>query len=247
MMTSVSRCPACGAFAQADDRFCWSCGLELRAAPLAAPEASAPAVLELDPKVALALRRAHLAQQRGRLEDAEELVRSALREDPDSVPALSMLARVLRAKGDPVGSVAAAQRVSELVGQDRAPAPPGAVAKAREDRAQVEEQVVREIVGGASLQPATPLDLFAAQRGGWSRSRRVYAALVVVGLAALFLGLVAVLRGALSGYLWFAISMLAAGWCYHDAETRGLAALLWASFVLCLGPFGLAIYLLATR
>jgi hypothetical protein len=246
-MTSVSRCPACGAFAQAKDRFCWSCGLELRAARSATPAASAPAVPELDPKVALALRRAHLAQQRGRLEEAEELVRSALREDPDSVPALSMLARVLRTKGDQVGSVAAAQRVSELVGQDRAPAPPGAVAKAREDRAQVEEQVVREIVGGASLQPATPLDLFAAQHRGWGRSRRIYAALTLVGLAALFLALVAVLRGALSGYLWFAISMLAAGWCYHDAETRGLAALLWASFVLCFGPFGLAIYLLSTR
>jgi hypothetical protein len=250
-MTAVSRCPACGAFAQAEDRFCWSCGLEIRAArPADSVAASAP-IPELDPEVALALRRAHLAQQRGQLDQAEQLVRSALRAVPDSVPALSMLARLLRTKGDTVGSVAAAQRVSELVGQERArgapAAPPGAVARAREDRAQVEEQVVREIVGRASVRPTTPLDLFAAQYRGRGPSRRIYAALAAPGLAALFLALVAVLRGALSGYLWFAVSILAAGWCYHDAETRGLAALLWASSVLCLGPFGLAIYLLSTR
>jgi len=245
-MSAISRCPACGAFAQADDRFCWSCGLELREAQPPTPGAAPPAVPELDPGVALALRRAHLAQQRGQLDQAEQFVRSALRAAPDSVPALSMLARVLRTKGDAVGSVAAAQRVSELVGAERAPAPPGAVARAREDRAQVEQQVVREVVGGAPIKATTPLDLFMTAPSDWRR-RRVQVALALAGLAALFLALVAVLRGGLSGYLWFAVTMVAAGWCYHDAETRGLAALPWASFVLCLGPFGLAIYLLSIR
>jgi hypothetical protein len=248
-MAAVTRCPACGAFAQSEDCFCWSCGLELRAARPADSASAAAPIPELEPEVALALRRAHLAHQRGQLDQAEQFVRSALRAAPDSVPALSMLARVLRTKGDAVGSVAAAQRVSELVGQERARgapgAPPGAVARAREDRARVEEQVVREIVGRA--RPTTPLELFAAQHRGGGRSRRIYAALAAAGLAALFLALVAALRGAVSGYLWFAVSIVAAGWCYQDAETRGLAALLWASSVLCLGPFGLAIYLRSTR
>jgi len=40
------------------------------------------------------------------------------------------------------------------------------------------------------------------------------------------------------------ISLGAAGWCYYDGESRGESGLFWGSFVLCLGPFGLTIYLL---
>jgi hypothetical protein len=155
-----------------------------------------------------------------------------------------MLVTILRAKGDLVGSVAIAQRVSEIASQGRPL--PGAVARARENRAQIEEQVVREIVGPLTRHD-TPLSLLTAPARGAVRSKRVYIALTIIGAVALFLALVAVLEGDLSGYLWFAVSLVAAGWCYHDAETRGLAGIMWAPFVLCLGPFGLAIYLLSAR
>ncbi|HUU53571.1 MAG TPA: hypothetical protein VMY87_01520, partial [Armatimonadota bacterium] len=139
----MPRCLACGAFVQADDRFCWSCGTELAQTP---EEAHKPAPQPrgdwgLDPQLALVMRHAHLAQQRGQLDEAERLVREVLDSEPDSVAGLSMLAGILRRKGDLVGSVAAAQRVSEVaVG---ATAPPGAIERAREDRAKIEEQVVR--------------------------------------------------------------------------------------------------------
>jgi hypothetical protein len=153
-----------------------------------------------------------------------------------------MLVTILRAKGDLVGSVAAAQRVSEVAAQGASPH--GAVARAREDRARIEEQVVRDIIGPLTGLD-TPLSIFTTPGRDWPRSRRMYITLAAFGACALFLALVAVLRGQIGGYLWFAVSFLTAGWCYHDAENRRLAALLWASFVLFLGPFGLAIYLLA--
>ncbi len=169
---------------------------------------------------------------------------AALKRDPDAVPALSMLAAVLRARGDLVGSVAAAQRVSELSAQgDHSP---GAVARAREDRARIEQQVVSAIVAPITSLD-TPLSIFTAPDRGWYRSRWFTLALAAAGALSLFLGFVAVLEGRLGGYLWFAASLLGAGWCYHDADSRGFAAHLWAPFVLALGPFGLALYLLFTR
>ncbi len=199
---------------------------------------------EMDPDDALVLRRAHLAQQRGQLDEAERLVRSLLSKDPQALPALSMLVAVLKEKGDLVGSVAAAQRVSEIASESESL--PGAVARAREDRARIESQVVRDVVGPLTRFD-TPLSVFILPERGPARSRRAYLALAGLGACALFLALAAVLRGQLSGYLWFAVSFLMAGWCYQDAEARGMAGLSWAPLVLCLGPFGLAIYLLATR
>ena len=242
-MKSVARCRACGAFVQAEDRFCWSCGSGTKQTlPVDAPR---PALLrdELDPETALVMRRAYLAQQRGRFEEAERLIRGVLERAPDDVPALSMLANILRTKGDLVASVSVAQRVSEIA--TGANAPPGAIERAREDRAKIEAQVVRELSG--SLAPhESPLSIFQSEGPIWYRSRQLYLALAAMGVVTLFLALVAVIRGHLAGYLWFATSLFAAGWCYHDAESRGQAGLFWAPFVLCLGPFGLAIYLLAT-
>jgi uncharacterized Zn finger protein (UPF0148 family) len=244
-MTATTRCPACGCFVQSGDAFCWSCGSPLRTAtqPPARQARPQPRPTELDPEAALALRRAHLAQQRGQLDEAERLLHSILERAPNAVPALSMLVAILRAKGDLVGSVAAAQRVSEVAAEG-AP-PPGAVARAREDRAKIEEQVVREITGPLTLLD-TPFSIFTSADRDWPRSRRVYIALAVIGACALFFALVAVLKGQMSGYLWFGASFLMAGWCYHDAENRRLPAILWAPFVLFLGPFGLAVYLLST-
>jgi hypothetical protein len=95
-MTAVSRCPACGAFVQKEDRFCWSCGSELRAATEepASPPAQLPT--EVDAQAELMVRRAYLAQQRGDLEEAERLLRGVLQQAGDNVPALSMLSEVLR-------------------------------------------------------------------------------------------------------------------------------------------------------
>ncbi len=243
-MSSVARCGACRAFVQAEDRFCWSCGSEVKqtlAPVIAAP--SAPVRAELDPEAALVMRRAYLAQQRGRLDEAEDLIRGVLERVPDDVPALSMLANILRAKGDLVASVSVAQRVSEVATDTNTP--PGAVERAREDRARIEAQVVRELSG--SLAPhENPLTIFHSDGTVWYRSRQLYGALAAIGLITLFLALVAVMRGHLTGYIWFGVSLLAAGWCYHDAESREQAGLFWAPFVLGLGPFGLAIYLLAT-
>jgi len=245
-MTSVPRCLACGAFVQADDRFCWSCGTELAQTP---EEAHKPAPQPrgdwgLDPQLALVMRHAHLAQQRGQLDEAERLVREVLDSEPDSVAGLSMLAGILRRKGDLVGSVAAAQRVSEVaVG---ATAPPGAIERAREDRAKIEEQVVREL-GGPFRGVDSPMAIFTESGSLWYRSRPMYMALTATGVVSFLLALVAILRGELSGYVWFGASLFAAGWCYNDAESRRQAGLFWAPFVLCLGPFGLAVYILATH
>ena len=229
-----------------DDRFCWSCGTELAQAP---DEVQRPAPQPrgdwgLDPKAALVMRRAYLAEQRGKLDEAERLVREVLEADRDSVPALSMLAGILRRKGDLVGSVAAAQGVSEAaVG---AGAPPGAVDRAREDRAKVEDQVVRELRGSLAA-AESPMGAFASPGVGWFRSKMMYLALAAMGVVSFLMALIAILRGELSGYVWFGASLFAAGWCYNDAESRRQAGLFWAPFVLGLGPFGLAIYLLATH
>jgi hypothetical protein len=196
----------------------------------------------VEPEGALVLRRAYLAQQRGQLAEAERLVRSVLDEDPDAVPALSMLAALLHGRGDLVGSVAAAQRASEAA-RDRH-APPGAVERAREERARVEDRVIRALRGPPG-RADNPFEALLWAGAVWYRSRQLFLGLAAVGLAALFLAVVAVLRGAWSGYAWLGVSLVCAGWCYNDAETRMQAGVFWALFVLCLGPFGLAIYLLA--
>ncbi len=245
-MSGIRRCAACRAFLQEEDRFCWSCGVEVeQAEPEVPEEASRPVPASgLEPEAALLLRRAHLAQQRGRLEEAERLVRSVLDEDPNAVPALSMLAGLLRAKGDLVGSVAAAQQASEAATDTYAP--PGAMEHAREERARAEEQVVRA-VGGPPRSVDSPIEALTWAGPVWYRSRQLFLVLAAVGIVALFLALAAVLRGAWSGYAWFGVSLVSAGWCYNDAESRRQAGIFWAPFVLCLGPFGLAIYLLATH
>lgn len=245
-MSRVLRCSACGVFVEAEDRFCWSCGSEIgrgesqrrAAAPPPPPQ------LELDPESALALRHAYLAERRGRLEEAEQLVLSVLEREPEAVPALSMLAGILRAKGDLIGSVTAAQRAAEAAAGGRAP--PGAVERAREERARVEEQVLREL-GGPLNAGSNPISAFQLRGTVWYRSRQLFLALAAMGTVALFLAVVAVLQGAWSGYAWFGVSLVSAGWCYNDAESRRQAGIAWASFVLCLGPFGLAIYLLAMQ
>ena len=68
-MSVVPRCRSCGAFVQEQDRFCWSCGLDLGAAEKPAA-ARTPLARELDPTVQLMLRRVFLAQRRGDLAEA---------------------------------------------------------------------------------------------------------------------------------------------------------------------------------
>ncbi len=233
-MRAVSRCGACRAFVEREDRFCWSCGSSLQGGPAASGSESAPRVRERDDETELAVRRAYLAQQRGELGEAEALLRGALERDPQHVSALGLLSEVLRRRGDQVGAVAAAQQATEAASQEGTPA--GALAPARQARARIEESVVREVVGSGSA---------AAAGLGWQRARGTWVVLAVVGVCALFLALVATFRGELVGYLWFGVSLVAAGWCYYDAETRNVGGLLWGPLVLCLGPFGLAIYLLA--
>ena len=59
---------------------------------------------------------------------AERFLREALERDGEDVSALSMLSEVLRAKGDLVGAVAAAQRATEVGGAEGKT--PGALAQA---------------------------------------------------------------------------------------------------------------------
>jgi len=246
-MKPVRRCNSCGSFVQHDDRFCWSCGAEIGRGNVGADEGPARFPEEadgLDSDQARIIRRAHLAQSRGNLAEAETLIHQVLDEDPDSIPALSMLASILKARGDRVGAVAAAQRVSEVATERKAP--PGAVERAREDRALIEDQVVREVRGSA-INPISPIDAFVFPSPHWYRSKEFYGVFVFVGLMSLLLAVIAVLRGDSVGYVWLGGSILAAGWCYNDAESRRLSPLLWAPFVLCLGPFGLAIYWLSTH
>lgn len=242
-MTAVSRCPACGAFVQKADRFCWSCGSDLGAAGGPVQREPAQPLPDSDREVELLVRRAHLARQRGDMEQAEGFVREALERDADNVSVLSTLSEVLRAKGDLVGAVAAAQRATEVGGPEGAT--PGALERAREARAQIEESVVRELTSRGGTADARPLDALVSRGARWYRSRRLYVVLAALGAATLFLALVALLKGHTLGYVWFGSSLLAAGWCYQDAETRRAGGLFWGPFVLFLGPFGLAIYLLA--
>jgi len=241
-MSEVTRCRSCGAFVQTQDRFCWSCGLPLdaSASPPARPQARPP-----ESDRGLDLRRAHLAHTRGQREEAEEIVRAVLAADPESVPALSLLSQLLRERGDAVGAVEASQRVVELAAAEEAP--PGAVQSARDQRVRLEQDVVsrfayRRIAGADGF-----LSLFATPSDVWYQTGKFYLALSILGLAGLFLALVTALAGNKLGYLWFAASIFAAGWCYHDAESRGQSGLLWGPLVLCLGPFGLAIYLLTKQ
>lgn len=238
-MNSVSRCPFCRAFIESGDRFCWSCGSDLHARPR---QRQLIPTQRPDTEVELLVRRAHVAQRRGQLAEAERLIREALAREPDNVPALTMLSEMMRAKGDLVEAVELAQRATDLAAPGGAP--PGSVTRAREERAGIQRRVVRDVMG--PLEPGAGLvGLFAVPGVVWYQSGRFYAALAALGLACLFLALVAALRGQLAGYLWFAASLTAAGWCYWDAEMRTQAGLFWGPFVLCLGPFGLGIYLLA--
>jgi hypothetical protein len=243
-MKSVLRCAACRAFVQGDDRFCWSCGSELDRVEAAGRTHSAALEepSELDPELAVVLRRAYLAQQRGQLDEAERLVREVLARQPEAVPALSMLAGILRAKGDLVGSVAAAQQVSEVAASRKVPS--GAVEHARGERAKIEEQIVRQM-RSPYFASNTPFAVLRKGGAEWYRSRQMYLSLTAMGVVALLLALVAAAHGELSGFAWFSASLLSAGWCHGDAQTRRQGGLLWAPFVFCLGPFGLAIYLLA--
>jgi hypothetical protein len=236
---SVSRCPFCRAFVQGGDRFCWSCGSDLHSRPR---QRQAHPTHEPDSAVEFLVRRAHLARRRGQMAEAERLIREALARESNNVPALTMLSEMLRVKGDFVGAVELAQRATEVAAPGGAP--PGSVRRAREQRAGIQRRVVRDVVGSQEL-GADLVGLFAASGVVWYQSGRFYGALAALGLACLFLALVATLRGQLVGYLWFAISLTAAGWCYWDAEMRTQAGLFWGPFVLCLGPFGLGIYLLA--
>jgi len=242
-MSVVPRCRSCGAFVQEQDRFCWSCGLDLGAAGKPAA-ARTPLARELDPTVQLMLRRVFLAQRRGDLAEAERLVREALAVQPESVPALSMLSEILRKRGDLVGAVDAAQRATDAAAAGRDAAPPGALRRAREERARIQQSVVDELAEPSPVSRSHPLTLFTASGLAWHQSGRFHLVLVGLGLIGLVLALISVVRGGTVGYVWFAVSLASAGWCYHEAERRRESGLLWGPFVLCLGPFGLAVYLL---
>ncbi|MBE9565311.1 MAG: hypothetical protein IMF16_00990 [Proteobacteria bacterium] len=239
-MSEVSRCKFCGAFTEQDDKFCWSCGAaveEERETPQARPTA------ESDPETDLRLRRVYLARKRGQWQEAETLVQEALTHDAESVPALTLLAEILRQKGDLVGAVEAAQRATDSA--QLKGAMPGALRRAREERSQIQQQALRGVAGRVPGTSWNLISLLSMPGVTWYQSGRFYLLLTVLGVGGLFLALVSALRGHTLGYLWFAISLASAGWCYQDAETRGQSSLFWGPFVLCLGPFGLAIYLLS--
>jgi hypothetical protein len=240
-VSRVSRCKFCGAFIQEEDHFCWSCGSALQL-PEAPPPGRPGPPPELRPDLQLTLRRAFLAQRRGHPDEAEKLVREALAREPDNVSALAMLSEMLRARGDLVGAVDAVQRATEAAAAGGA-APEGALQRAREERTQIERDVLGDL-GELSDGDWNPLTLFTATGLVWYQSGRFYLALAAIGFVGLLLALVSLLRGGALGYLWFGVSLVAAGWCYYDAETRRESGLFWGPFVLCLGPFGLAIYLL---
>lgn len=242
-MAGVVRCRFCSSFVQEEDRFCWSCGSELTAADAAAPAPPAVQEKEASHDVQFALRRAFLAQRRNEPAEAERIVREALEREPESVAALAMLSEILRSRGDLVAAVDAAQRATEAA-TSLGVAPRGALQRAREERARIEQSVVEDVLDRRETADWNPLSLFTAQSAIWHQSGQFFLILAAVGLLALLLALISVLRGGAWGYVWFAISLAAAGWCYHDAETRRESGLFWGPFVLCLGPFGLAIYLL---
>jgi len=238
-MSDVTRCGHCRAFVHRGDRFCWSCGADLQRA--LAPTARQPA-WEPDPDVGLLLRRAFLAQRRGEVSEATRLVRQALERDPKSTPALALLAELLRASGDLVGAVEAAHRATAE--EHANGAPPGSLAAARRERAEIEETVVREVTGETGARSQNPVAVFVGRRGAWYRSPTVLLALGALGLAAFVIALFAAARAGAPGYLWLGLNFLAAGWCYWDAENRREPGMMWGLLVLCLGLFGLTVYLL---
>jgi hypothetical protein len=156
-----------------------------------------------------------------------------------------MLSEILRAKGDLVGAVGAAQRATDAAA--RGGAPPGSVSRARQQRAEIEENAVREVAGGRGDAERGPIGALLTPLPAWCRSRGCYAVLGVLGTLSLLLATIAALGGRPIGYLWLGASLVAAGWTYNDAEVRGLRGLFWGPLALCLGPFGVAIYLIATH
>lgn len=243
-MSEISRCYSCGAFVQKADRFCWSCGRDL-----AVPEEKRPARIPpfeegLSREQWLLLRRAYLAYRYARLDEAERLVRLVLRARPEHVPSLTLLAEIRRARGDLVEAVEAAQDATDSA-RESGVAPPGAVQRAREERSQIQERVIRDVLGLDRAAATSPIAAFALRGQVWYRSGGFYSALAGLGLVALFLALWLALRGHAAGYGWMALSLLAAGWTYHDAESKRRIGLLWGPLVLFLGPFGLTMYLLS--
>lgn len=244
MTSEVSRCYSCGAFVQQDDRFCWSCGRNLTPPAEKKPSGTAPLEEGLSREAWLLLRRAYLAQSRGNVEEAERLVREVLQHRPDHVPSLTLLAEIRRSRGDLVDAVAAAQEATEAA-RETGFAPPGAVKRAREERAEIEENVIRDVIGYHQSAAINPISAFTSQGRSWCRNGGFYFLLAALGLAALGAALILAFRGQLYGYLYVGISLLAAGWTYQDAESSRRIGLLWGPLVLFLGPFGLAIYLLS--
>jgi hypothetical protein len=179
------------------------------------------------------------------MDEAERVVLEVLDKCPSSVPALSMLSEILRAKGDLVGAVGAAQRATDAAA--RGGAPPGSISRARQQRAEIEENAVREVAGGRGDARRDPVGALATSLPAWCRSRGCYAVLGVLGMLGLLLATIAAFSGRPIGYLWLGASLVAAGWTYNDAEARGLRGLFWGPLALCLGPFGVAIYLIATH
>jgi len=243
-MSEVARCYACGAFVQKNDRFCWSCGRDF-APPEDTPPARTPPFDEgLSREDWLLLRRAYLAQSRGNLDEAERLIRLVLHGRPEHVPSLTLLAEIRRARGDLVEAVEAAQDATDAA-RESGVAPPGAVKRAREERSQIEEKVIRDVLGLDRTAATNPIGAFTIQGRGWYRNGGFYFLLAGLGLAALFVALLLALRGYAHGYVYVGLSLMAAGWTYHDAESNRRVGLLWGPLVLFLGPFGLAIYLLS--
>ncbi len=242
MGDDVSRCYHCGVFVRVEDRFCWSCGKEQTAA---GSNGKARRAEEEDLSRAdwLSVRRAYLLRTRGHLDEAERLLREVLARQPQHVPTLTMLAEIQRQRGDVVGAVELAQAATDAAAVTLAP--PGSVRRAREERAEIEESVIQELVGAESLEAANPINLFASRGRLWYRSGRCYSALAALGLIALFLAVMSALHGHLGGYAWLSGSLLAAGWVYQDAESRRRQALFWGPLVLGTGPFGLAVYVLS--
>lgn len=242
-MAGVVRCKVCGSFVQGEDRFCWSCGSKLAAGDASSAAPSAVQEKEASQEVQFALRRAFLAQRRNDPAEAERIVREALAREPQSIAALAMLSEILRAKGDLVAAVDAAHQATEAASA-LGVAPKGALQRAREARARIEQSVVEDVLDRRRSTDWNPLSLFTIQSAVWHQSGRFFLALAGAGLFCLLLALISVLRGGAWGYVWFATSLGAAGWCYYDADARREMGLFWGPFVLCLGPFGLAIYLL---
>ncbi len=243
-MSEVVRCFFCGAFIQKEDRFCWACGRELSLPTAQAGPAARELEEQLDREEWLKLRQAYLFQSRGNVAGAERAVREVLQAKPHHVPSLTLLAELQRAKGDLVGAVQSAQLAADVAAAEGA-APPGALRVAREERAHIQEQVIRDV--SRLGEPSTPLDLLVSFGSAWYRSGWFYLVLAAAGLGTLALTVLLALHGSAVAFLWLAGCLAAAGWTYHDAELSQRLGLLWGPLVLFLGPFGLTIYFLSRR